>query len=265
MLRRGLGLYRRPGQAWVRLLHGRRCALHGIDRVSLHRAGRARVQRLRPRETASAQHATRSFGRNRFLSLWSITFKKERRFLHVLTAARQHSLLVLRWSEAIPQNPEISSISPYPVADVVSIIRTLAENDALRPRLVSQKLTTAINQHPNPGDATAGTLETARFDGSDLVFQGWACVPAPDRPADCVVLGFEKIDGGWKPYCVVETGGNRADPRQPERAALKRAGFSGRIRATNLEPGEITLKAWAVDLQDERIFPIAGQVRVTSR
>ena len=32
------------------------------------------------------------------------------------------------------------SLSPYPVGEVVTTIRTLAENDALRPRLVSQKL-----------------------------------------------------------------------------------------------------------------------------
>lgn len=198
-----------------------------------------------------------------FFSLWSATFKKERRFLHTFTAVRQHSLLVLRWSEAIPQNPEIGLLSPYPLGDVVTIIRTLAENDALRPRLVSQKLATAINERPNAENAAAGTLEAAGFEGSELVFHGWACVPDQDRPADCVVLGFAPPNGAWKPYCVAETGGNRSDARQPARAALKRAGFSGRVEATNLGPGNFfTLKAWAVDLQNERTFPIAGEASV---
>jgi hypothetical protein len=197
-------------------------------------------------------------------SLWAITFKKERRFLPTLTAVRQHSLLVLRWSEAIPQNPEIALLSPYPLADVVAITRILAEHDRLRPRLVSQKLTAAVSVRPGDAGASAGNLEMAKFEGGKLSFQGWARVPDQDRPADCVVLGFE-ADGEWKPFCVVETGGNRPDARQLGSAALKRAGFSGGIRSANFPRGETILKAWAIDLQNERAFPIAGEASVQNR
>ena len=195
-------------------------------------------------------------------AFWAITFKKERRLLRILTPAREHSLLVLRWSEAIPQNPEIGLLSPYPLQETVSTIRTLAENDALRPRLVSPKLARAINERPNTDDASAGTLDEARFEATGhLVFQGWARVPDQDRPADCVVLGFETSDGEWKPFCVVETGGKRPDvARRLGSGALARAGFSGRVDATSL-PRDVTLKAWAIDLQDERVFPLAGAVR----
>lgn len=199
------------------------------------------------------------------LPLWAITFKKERRFLPILSAVRQHSLLVLRWSEAIPQNPEIASLSPYPLADVAAIIRTLAEHDALRPRLVSQKLAATVNTRPNTAGASAGTLETARFEAGQLSFHGWARVPDQDRPADCVVLGFKAADGEWKPFCVVETGGNRPDAQQLGSAALKRAGFSGEIRSTNFPSGEIILEAWAVDLENQRTFPIAGEASVQNR
>jgi hypothetical protein len=198
------------------------------------------------------------------LSLWAITFKKERRFLPILTAVRQHSLLVLRWSEAIPQNPEIALLSPYPLADVVAITRILAEHDALRPRLVSQKLAAAVSAQPNTAGASAGTLEAAKFEASELSFHGWARVPDQDRPADCVVLGFE-VDRGWKPFCVVETGGSRPDAQQLGSAALRRAGFSGGIRPANFPGGEIILKAWAVDLQNQRAFPIAGEASVQNR
>jgi hypothetical protein len=198
------------------------------------------------------------------LSLWFATFKKERRFLHTFTAVRQHSLLVLRWSEAIPQNPEIALLSPYPLGDVVAIIRVLAEHDALRPRLVSQKLAAAVNARPNTADASAGTLEAARFEAGELSFHGWARVPDQDRPADCIVLGFE-ADGKWKPFCVVETGGNRPDAQQLGSAALKRAGFSGGIRPANFPRGETILKAWAIDLQNERACPIAGEASVQNR
>lgn len=196
------------------------------------------------------------------LSLWAITFKKERRFLPILTAVRQHSLLVLRWSEAIPQNPEIALLSPYPPTDVVAIIRILAEHDALRPRLVGQKLAAAVSTRPTTVGASAGTLEAARFEAGQLSFHGWARLPDQDRPADCVVLGFEATDGEWKPFCVVETGGNRPDAQQLGSAALKRAGFSGGIRSANFPHGEIILRAWAIDLQNQKAFPIAGEASV---
>jgi hypothetical protein len=197
-------------------------------------------------------------------SLWAITFKKERRFLPLLTAVRQHSLLVLRWSEAIPQNPEIALLSPYPLTDVAAIIRILAEHDALRPRLVSQKLAAAVNARPNTAAASAGTLEAANFEAGELSFHGWARVPDRDRPADCVVLGFE-ADGKWKPFCVVETGGHRPDAQQLGSPALKRAGFSGGIRSADFPRGETILKAWAIDLQNQRAFPISGEASVQNR
>jgi hypothetical protein len=198
------------------------------------------------------------------LSFWWATFKKERRFLHTFTAVRQHSLLVLQWSEAIPQNSEIALLSPYPLADVVAIIRILAEHDALRPRLVSQKLSAAVSARPETGGAWAGTLEAAKFEAGELSFHGWARVPDQDRPADCVVLGFE-VDGKWKPFCVVETGGNRPDAQQLGSASLKRAGFSGGIRSANFPRGETILKAWAIDLQNQRAFPIADEASVQNR
>jgi hypothetical protein len=158
--------------------------------------------------------------------------------LHTFTAVRQHSLLVLRWSEAIPLNPEIALLSPYPLADVVAIIRTLAEHDAVRPRLVSQKLAAAVNARPNPAGASAGTLEAARFEAGELSFHGWARVPDQDRPADCVVLGFE-ANGEWS-FCVLK----REEPADAPagKRALKHAGFSGGSGQPTSR-GEIILKA----------------------
>lgn len=196
------------------------------------------------------------------LAFWAITFRKERRLLRLFTSAREHSLLVLRWSEAIPQNPEIALLSPYPVGEVVTTIRTLAENDALRPRLVSRKLASAVNQRPNTDVASAGKLDAARLDATGhLAFHGWARIPDADRSADCVVLGFETPDGLWQPFCVIETGAKRPDvAQQSGSGALTRAGFSGRVNATSLPLGPITMRAWAIDLPNERAFPMAGAV-----
>jgi hypothetical protein len=194
--------------------------------------------------------------------LWAITFKKEHSLLRTLTAARQHCLLVMRWSEAIPRNPEIALLSPYPVEDVLSAIRTLAANDALRPRLVEPKLIRSVHERPSGDAPSAGNLDAARLEpGNQLTFQGWARVPDQDRPADCVVLSFERPDGAEEPFCVAETGGTRPDvARHFGIDALRRAGFSGRVIATHLPPGDLTLRARAVDLQNERAFPIAPPV-----
>jgi hypothetical protein len=201
------------------------------------------------------------------LALWAITFKTERRLLRIFKPAWEHSLLVMRWSVAIPQNPEIGLLTPDPPHQTLATIRTLAENDALRPRLVSQRLANAINERPNTDSASAGTLDGATLEASGhLTFQGWARLPDQDRPADCVVLGFETSDGGWKPFCVFETGGNRPDvARTLGSGALARAGFSGRVDAASLPRGETTLKAWAIDLENERAFPIGGAVKLPPR
>jgi hypothetical protein len=194
-------------------------------------------------------------------TLWAITFRKERTLLRTITAARQHCLLVLRWSEAIPRNPEIALLSPYPAEDVLSTIRTLAANDALRPRLVSPRLVHTVSEHPNADASSAGNLDAARLESANqLTFQGWARVPDQARPADCVVLGFETSDGVWEPFCVVETGGIRPDVAHHFRIdALRHSGFSGRVSATDLPP-DLTLKARAVDLENQRAFPIANAV-----
>ena len=200
------------------------------------------------------------------LTFWAITFKKERDLLGILTPAREHSLLVLRWSEAIPQNPEIALLSPYPVASVVSTIHTLAQNDGFRPRLVSQALGNIVNQRPDTDASTAGVLEGARYEAGQLVFEGWALGSGDARPASCVVLGFEMPNGAWKPFCVVETGGNRPDVAgKLGITALARVGFSGRLDATGVPSGELTMKGWAIDLQHERAFPLSGAIKLPPR
>lgn len=198
------------------------------------------------------------------LALWAITFKEERRLLGIFKPAWKHSLLVMRWTAAIPQNPEIALLTPDPIWKTVATIHTLAENDALRPRLVSQKLASAISNPPTSSVPSAGTLDGATLEATGrLSFQGWARVPDRDRAADCVVLGFETPDGVWKPFCVFETGGDRPDvARHFGSGALARAGFSGRVDATSLPRSDFTLRAWAIDSKTERAFPMEGALRL---
>jgi hypothetical protein len=66
------------------------------------------------------------------------------------------------------------------------------------------------------------------------------------------------------PFCVVETGDKRPDlARQFGSDALARAGFAGEVDATSLPRVDVTLRAWAIDLQNERAFPLAGAIRLS--
>jgi hypothetical protein len=47
------------------------------------------------------------------LALWVVTFKAERRLLRRERQMRQHTEMVVRWVEAIPQNPDLMFSSPY--------------------------------------------------------------------------------------------------------------------------------------------------------
>ena len=88
-------------------------------------------------------------------------------------------------------------------------------------------------------------------------------MPDQDRPADCIVLGFETSERSGRHYAWSKTGGTPPGRGAPFwNCGARATGFSGRVEAANLPRGHLTLKAWAIDLQDERVFPIAGAVRL---
>jgi hypothetical protein len=43
------------------------------------------------------------------------------------------------------------------------------------------------------------------------------------------------------------------------------AGFAGRVDAASLPRGDVTTSAWAIDLQNEQAFPMAGAVSLQSQ
>ncbi|HEV2803918.1 MAG TPA: hypothetical protein VGW57_03195 [Chthoniobacterales bacterium] len=181
------------------------------------------------------------------LAFWAATFTAERRILKKFTEYRNHLQLVLRWADAIPENPELAWLSPYP--EMRQTIHTLAEHDVLRPRLVSATLARAVNAAPPAENASAGMLEQAVPDGNGrLSVKGWTRMPGGDRPADCVVVGLE-TDGRWQPRWVVGTRSSHGD-------------FSRFLLANDVAPDGVIVKAWAVDLEAGRVYPLAGEIRL---
>jgi hypothetical protein len=70
-------------------------------------------------------------------------------------------------------------------------------------------------------------------------------VPNENRPADCVVIGWQTA-AGWQPRWVMETKGDR---------------FSGPVIASAPDSGAV-LRAWAIDLQRDRVFALSGAITV---
>lgn len=189
------------------------------------------------------------------LALWVVTFRVERQFLRADRVLRKHSELVVQWSNAIPRNPEIALISPYPRGETLETIRLISAVGALRPRLVSQSLARQVNQLPRPIDASAGSLEQAFVDGNGRLWvSGSAGIPNQNRPADCVIVGFEKEDGTWESFFVSEIGKDR----QPTE-------FSRNVDASSLPTTAVKMRACAVDRRNEQVFPLAGELPLRGR
>lgn len=180
--------------------------------------------------------------------LWVSTLTAERRVLKKFTEYRMHLQHVMRWADAIPENPELAWLSPYP--ETPRIIHTLGEHGALRPRLVGKDLLRAVAEMPKAGNAAGGILERAAPDGMGrLVVKGWARIPDQDRPADCVVVGLVK-DDRWQPRWVLGIGDKGAE-------------FSRALFAPDLPAAGVTVLAWGIDLRDERAFPLAGEIKIS--
>ena len=181
------------------------------------------------------------------LAFWGSTFTAERRYLKKFTEYRTHLQLVMRWGDAIPENPELRWLSPYP--ETPAIIHILGEHNALRPRLVGKDLAHSVTAVPTAQNPSAGVLEQAWPDGMGrLMVNGSARIPERDQPADCVVVGLLQ-NGRWQPRWVLGTHDANGKFFRP-------------LFAPNLSAEPATVRAWAIDLQNERAFPLAGEIRI---
>ena len=192
------------------------------------------------------------------LAGWVFTFWQEIPQLQKNTAEREHLRSVARWSLAIPDNPDLHLLSPYP--ETLQRIRTLTQHDALRPRLIGAALTRAVERSAAPNSKSAGYLDrVALLSPNQLLAQGWAQIPGRDAPADCVILGYRDEAGGWKPFGVMETGLLRPDVATAlGTPALAGAGFSRIFAVSDFPKGRVIFEARAIDLKRKQVFPLAG-------
>lgn len=161
----------------------------------------------------------------------------------------------MRWSQAIPHNPDLALMSPYDTT--LATIRTLAEHDAIRPRLVDQELARAVSRPPPINGDSFGALEAVGrgATSNETKLKGWAA-------ADRVVIGYDAADASWRLLTVVSTGTERPDvAARSANESLMRSGFEHTIHGANVPKGENRFRAWAVDEAAQRVWPLAGSVR----
>jgi hypothetical protein len=180
--------------------------------------------------------------------------------LHALHERHLRLQRALEWVDAVPDNPDLALI--FPVVDVLTArVHTLAENKLLRVRFASQAIASAIKYPPRAPDFSNGCIDGCIIDAAhELFIAGWAWLPS-QRQADCVVIGCEDAEGNFKPVAIFETGMPRPDVGTAHhKKEMSHTGFARSANPRNFPRGDVKLQAWAIDLKEEKVFPLAGVI-----
>lgn len=193
---------------------------------------------------------------------WMGCYQKGVALLPHHRAYRVKLLDALKWIEVIPDNPDLALV--YPSLEVLGRrARTLAEHGLLRVPFIKGPLAAQVQQSPANVSGSAGRIETCAFDTSgSLLITGWGWLPGKNQRADYVVIGCKDTAGKFKPISVFNPG----VPREylPERAQLpeiEQFGFFSRtINPANLPAGDLAIEGWAVDLKEQKAWPLASSL-----
>jgi hypothetical protein len=196
---------------------------------------------------------------------WILAAQKNASLLEQYRKSRTSLLRSLTWAEAIPDNPDLALIFPYPEA-LRKRALFLASQGVLRLPMVREPLISSVQRQPPPADGAYGAIDSASWtsDGR-LKVKGWAWLPASHRPADCVVLGWAK-DEAFKPIFVAGISGSRADVSvASKKSNSQHPGFAHTIDGGNLPPDAVSIAGWAIDLRTQQAWPLASSVQILPR
>ena len=184
------------------------------------------------------------------LVLFGAALRPSIKVLETESAQRKHLLLVMRWAPAIPQNPELSLLSPYPGTG--EKIRTLYSLGVLRPEPVAAPLSDIAKSLPLAADGAAGRLDRVAIDHvGQLTVEGSARSAVRDAPADAVVIGYRTTTTLWTPYVILDPAAEGRHNAPGRDGAFRRV-----VPAADLPGGAVTFHAWSIDLQAERALPL---------
>lgn len=161
----------------------------------------------------------------------------------------------LEWMEVVPDNPDLVLI--FPARNwLLERARIVRDHHWTPLRWVNDEIARKVRTAPTlQAEDPFCRMETCVFNPEHrLWLTGLAWLPERKRRADCIVIGCIDAAGVWKPLSVLNTGIHR----EGLTGSKRRAGFARTIETDNVPPGDVTIAAWAVDLRNKVVHPIAG-------
>ena len=194
---------------------------------------------------------------------WFNAFNRELIVLKQTREERKRFALAVQWIPAIPDNPELK-LGKYPPARIVDKAKSLSRWKLLRPRFVDEPLVDQVRQEPESADSSTGALQTALFNGcGKLLLTGTARVPHQRRKPDCIVVSYVAEDHELVPFTVFQPKFERQEPKKRFRVYHSPSdGFAVAIDASNLPRRALVLRAWSIDMAQQKGFPLAGSINV---
>ncbi len=195
---------------------------------------------------------------------WSFSLLDESSRLPLFQQNRNRARTAVIWSKAIPDNPDITLAYPY-ANQVPQRVEEMERFGVLTLPKVSKRVMTAITKLPDVTNPEGGNLDIHQVVRSDIFrVAGWARNPRCNCRADYVVLGIANGEQ-LRPFIAIATGLPRSDvvtafgPKK-----LKDCGFDQQVDASKLPSGRLTLRAWAIDLEQQEVFPIHASLQLES-
>lgn len=178
---------------------------------------------------------------------------------------RRRARTAVIWSNALPKNPEIFLAYPYPDGFPLRVEQMRAAGLLKLPQ-VSNSLRQAIANAPAGANLETGRVEIAERRPDDRSwFRGWARNPLKHAGADYAVLGWQEADNSFHLFTAIPTGRVRPELAELYGPLSRKAGFEQEIETSNLPPGGVTIKGWAIDWDAQQAFPMQGFPRVDTR
>jgi hypothetical protein len=139
----------------------------------------------------------------------------------------------------------------------------LSSKGYLKPRLIdSPVLRNAVRliEQDFRDKGHFGAMEQAgRPNNNSVTVAGWAYFPQLTRPADAVVLTWEKAGGECNAFAIADMGVARPDLVQRfADDSYARAGWIKTFDAGPLPAGDMTIRGWAFDTADGKAFELEG-------
>lgn len=177
-------------------------------------------------------------------------------------ANRRRARTAVIWINALPDNPEAFWADTDPSA-VLSTTEQMRAVGLFKLPKVSDSLRQVIANVPTGADVETGRVEMAKpIEDDQFWFSGWARNPLKHAAADYVVLGWAGPDNSFHPFTAIPTGRVKSEVAEVYGPLSRKAGFEQEIKISKLPPEGVTIKAWAIDWEAQRAFPMEGAIRL---